>query len=72
MAETEKQLAQAEAEIARVLAALEKDTDSLIESIELFDTEVTTLNDDRQQLQRRVVIKLRRNPGSNWHTGDGR
>lgn len=71
MAEIDRQLAQAESDIARVLATLEKTTDSLVESIDLIDMEVTTFDDDRRQLQRHVRITLRRNPGSNWSTGAG-
>ena len=57
---------EAEKAIAETLKQLEIDTESLVESVGVNDTEVTTFSDDRQQIQRRVVIELRRSPGSNW------
>jgi hypothetical protein len=59
-------LDKAESQIKEILKQLESDTDSLIESIEVTDIEITGMGDDRKQLQRRVLIELRRNPGSHW------
>ena len=59
-------ISEAEREIARVLAALEKENDCIVDLVALRDIEVTTMGDDRQQLQRRVVIETHRIPGSNW------
>ena len=56
----------AEAEIARVLADLERETGSLVETLDLEDLDVTQLGNDRQQVLRRPVIRMRRMPGSEW------
>jgi len=59
-------LKEATERITSILQQLEVDTDSLIESISVKDIDATKYDDDRKQLQRRVLIELRRNPGSNW------
>jgi hypothetical protein len=62
----QERLRAAEIEIAKILAQVEKEMDALVETVDVYDIEVTALDDDRRQLQRRVNITLRRNPGSNW------
>lgn len=59
-------LDEAESAIAEILRKLEIDTQSLVDSISINDIEITQLDSDRKQFQRRVEIELRRNPGSNW------
>lgn len=59
-------LARAEATIAATLRRLEQDSDCVVETIEIHDLEVTRVNDDRRQLQRRIRIELRRLPGQRW------
>jgi len=67
MSDTTAELAtRAESRIAGILAALEIETDSTVESIDIRNLEVTTITDDRPQLRRAVVIKLYRHPGSQW------
>jgi len=57
---------EAEKEIAEILARFESESGTLIESIELQDTEVTTFTDDRPQWMRRVVVGWKRLPGTRW------
>lgn len=55
-----------EREIARLLAALEVATNSVVDRIAVESLEVTQMEDARKQLRRRVVIDLRPEPGSHW------
>jgi hypothetical protein len=55
-----------EKEISRLLAKLEADTDMVVDRLELQDTETTAIGDTRPQLLRRVVIEMKRLPGTRW------
>lgn len=63
---TEKFITEAEKEISKVLARLEADTGMILDRIEVRDTEVTTIGDDRPQWLRRVAIEMKRLPGTRW------
>lgn len=66
MSATENLIAAAEKEISKVLAKLEADTGMVFEHLEVRDTEVTTLGDPRPQWLRRVVVEMKRLPGTRW------
>lgn len=59
-------LSDAERQIAAILAALERSSESLVRSVDIVDVEVTTCSDDRRQHLRRVRIDLERLPGTRW------
>jgi hypothetical protein len=59
-------LDQAERAIADVLRRLEIDTGCVVDAISTTDIEVTTVEDERRQVRRRVVIELKRLPGQSW------
>lgn len=61
-----RSLLDAEREIAAILKRVELDTGALVESIEVRDTDVTTLLDNGVRIRREVHIALRRNPGAGW------
>lgn len=56
----------AEKEIAKILAQLEADTDMVLDMINVKDIEVTTFGDARPQWLRRVVVEMKRRPGTRW------
>lgn len=60
----------AEKAIEKILADLEKEYDSYIESISIDDTEVTGHGDERPMILRRVCIELKQKPGTRWRYGD--
>lgn len=66
MTDTNKLITEAETEIAKVLAKLETDTGMVLDRLEVRDTEVTTFGDRRPQWLRRVVIEMKRLPGTRW------
>lgn len=57
---------EAEKRISKMLAELERQMDGVVESIEIRDIEITTCSDDRPQWQRRVLIEMKRLPGTRW------
>lgn len=57
---------EAEEAIAKILAELEVSRCALVKSMEVFDMDVTRIDDDRQQLQRSVRIEMFRVPGQKW------
>jgi hypothetical protein len=59
-------IADAEREIATILARLEHENDGYVEAIAVKDIEVTTLDSDRMQIARSVQISFKPKPGSNW------
>lgn len=56
----------AEAQICIILRDLEVATGQTIESIQMDDVEITTVDDVNRQWLRRVSISLFRIPGSKW------
>lgn len=56
----------AEKRIAAVLAALEIETQSLVDSITIEAIDKTSMADQRQMLLRRVVLTCKPIPGSHW------
>lgn len=56
----------AELAIAAILRDLEVETQCVVERICIEQIDITSLRDDRQQLQRRVDITLRPQPGTRW------
>jgi hypothetical protein len=52
--------------IALILKELEQASGALVESVDIVDVDVTTISDTRQILDRRVSIKLKPVPGTNW------
>lgn len=66
MPATNEQLAAAEVQIAAVLAKLERETDALVDDIQIKQMEVTRMQDDRPQMHRYVKITMHRAPGSQW------
>lgn len=56
----------AQAEIAKILAAVETEQDCIVDGVEIHNIDVTGIEHDRQQLQRVVEIRLHRIPGNNW------
>lgn len=66
MVDTNKIITAAENKIATILAQLEAETGMLLESIQVRDLEVTTYKDQRPQWLRRVVIEMKRLPGTRW------
>jgi len=62
----EELIIEAEGKIAAILKQLEINMDMLLEGIDVQDIDITQMSDSRIQLQRRVVISMRRTPGSNW------
>ncbi len=63
---TQELIQRAEKDITKILATLEADTNMVLETITVNDTDVTQMGDDRQQLMRRVMIEMKRLPGSRW------
>lgn len=59
-------ITQAERDIGRILARLEKDTGNVVESIEKIQIETTRMDSDRSQFARRVRIEMYTVPGSDW------
>jgi hypothetical protein len=66
MTDTNKLITEAEMKISKVLAKLEADTGTVLERIEVRDTEVTTVGDRRPQWLRRVFIEMKPLPGTRW------
>ena len=66
-AETDRLISTAEGEIAKILAKLEADTGTVLDMIEVRDIEITTMGDDREQWLRRVIIEMKRLPGTRWN-----
>lgn len=64
--DTNKLITAAEKEISKVLAKLEVDADMVLDRLEVRDMEVTTIGDPRPQWLRRVVIEMKRLPGTRW------
>jgi hypothetical protein len=64
--DTNKLITAAEKEISKVLAKLEADTGMVLDRLEVRDTEVTTIGDPRPQWLRRVMIEMKRLPGTRW------
>lgn len=62
----DKLITVAEREIAKIMAALESDTGMVLDTINVRDIEITEYGDDRQQLLRKVLIKMKRRPGTRW------
>jgi hypothetical protein len=58
---------EAERKIGAILRDLEVQTGSVVEAVELRDIETTRMESERQEFQRRVVVDLKRLPGTNWH-----
>lgn len=56
----------AEKKISTILAELEAENGALVEKIDIVNVEITGISDDREQLSRRVEIKMKRIPGSHW------
>lgn len=50
-----------------ILRTLEVSTGSVVESIELRDINVTTVDSGEQQLVRSVQIEMKRLPGTKWY-----
>ena len=61
---------EAELAIGSILAELERTTGQHVETIEIQNTDVTRLESERQELNRRVVIELKPITGSHWETHD--
>jgi hypothetical protein len=55
-------------QIAFLLADLEKRTGGYVDEIGIHSTEVTKIDDSAPRFLRRVVVDLRRVPGSYWNT----
>lgn len=53
-------------QINDILRELEVSTGSVVESIELRDIDVTTVDSGEQQLVRSVAIEMKRLPGTKW------
>ena len=68
MANTNEQIETAEKRIARILADLEHETGMLIGSLKIADIEITEMNADRREFNRRVQIDIKPMPGHNWET----
>lgn len=66
MNDTNNLITAAEKEISKVLAKLEADTGMVLDMLEVRDTEVTRMGDQRPQLLRRVVLDMKRLPGTRW------
>lgn len=56
----------AQRDIAKILAKLEVDTGSVVESIDLRDIDVTSIDSEREEWQRAVIVELKRLPGTRW------
>jgi len=52
--------------INRILAQLERETDSLVRSIDVRNIETTKLGDSRPVWLRSVELRIERKPGSEW------
>jgi len=61
-----KSVRDAEYQIAMILAEVEKQTDSLINSVTIHDVAITDMQDSRPQRIRQVKIELDYRPGSHW------
>lgn len=59
----------AELRIGTILAALERETASLVDDVEIRNIAVTTVCDEREQIRRRVAVDLKRLPGTCWEEG---
>jgi len=59
-------LCQAEREIATILQRLETETGSVVNAIEVVDIEVTNFSSTRDEWERRVLVELKRPPGTRW------
>lgn len=66
MTDTNKLITDAEKEISRVLEKLEASTGMVLDRLELRDTEVTSIGDNRPQLIRHIVVEMKRLPGTCW------
>lgn len=64
---TEQLTVNAEKQISIILAKLEEQTGSIVDRIELRDTEITSIRDDRPKWQRSLIIELKRLPGTCWN-----
>ena len=61
-----KKIEIAEEEIGWLLKELEQETGAVVESIELVDLDVTTIEMDRPKVRRSVSISMKRIPGTEW------
>jgi hypothetical protein len=59
-------LNEAERAINQILAKLEADTGQIVDEIALEDIEITNIGSPRHELNRRVVLTLKRLPGTLW------
>ena len=59
-------VSEAEHNIGQLLKQLELNTNRVVEELHLCGTDVTESYDHEKKLLRRVVIKTRNLPGSNW------
>lgn len=55
--------------IAALLAGLEAATGCYVDGISIHDDDITTVQDSENRYVSRVVIDLKRAPGSRWDTG---
>ena len=56
----------AEKEISEILKNLEINTGTVLNSICVKDVNMTSIEDERPQLIRRVLIEVLRQPGTKW------
>ena len=64
--EVEAAVQAAELRIAGILSALEQQTDAVVDSLHVYDFEITTIGDTRPQIRRQVQVRMRRRPGTEW------
>ena len=57
---------EAEKQVRGILSALEAETQTLIDSIEIVEMDVSKIGDDRQRIRRRVRITTKQIPGADW------
>lgn len=55
-----------EAEIARLLARLERFTNAIVRDVAIESVDVTKVGDERRQYMRRVRIDIAPEPGAQW------
>ena len=63
---SDEAISTAEKEIAKILEKLESDTDMVLDKIEVIDVNMIRVGDDREQWLRRVVVGMKRRPGTRW------
>lgn len=66
--QTQEHINEATREITRILADLERKTGMVVDSLSLYDLDITSIEDDRPQLSRSVLLEMKRLPGTRWAT----